>query len=456
MLHRGAVVDGMFRVLGVCSDSGGMGTVLFVDRSPLPDGSQLVLKYCKLDGVEQRSRFRREVRVMQEFVGNGRVMPVIHANLEHDPPYFVMPYMARGDLGRHAAEVRQDLERVEVIFNQMLDCVHQLHSRGVMHRDIKPQNFLLGDDDLVLSDLGLCCEEDSTTAFTRSSTFWGTPGYIPPEFLTGGFKGADPAADIFMLGKTFYFVLTGREPLYVTSEGVPPQLFPILDRCCQVSKATRYQSLAELKRSLKAAFDIIFLRLEGSSRVYGTVNSVRDQLAGRTTFLPTQVLGIVEEVLCLKFEDCRQILMELPSGFFLTLAAVSQQADMTRFLYHYGEMVENATYRWSLAEAIAHNMKLLFEGESSARDKAETLRIALLAAYRQNRYAAMELCTQMISSIHDDDLAQRVSELILRHPYSFIARLDESKCKAQAIRTVVAQLKVAAVKIRKSKSLKKA
>jgi hypothetical protein len=68
----------------------------------------------------------------------------------------------------------------------------------------------------------------------------------------------------------------------------------------------------------------------------------------------------------------------------------------------------------------------------------------------------MELCTQMISSIHDDDLAQRVSELILRHPYSFIARLDESKCKAQAIRTVVAQLKVAAVKIRKSKSLKKA
>ena len=59
------------------------------------------------------------------------------------------------------------------------------------------------------TNFGLISTEiGSETGFTRSSAYWGTHGYIPPEFLTGGFKHADAPGDVFMLGKTFYVLLS--------------------------------------------------------------------------------------------------------------------------------------------------------------------------------------------------------------------------------------------------------
>ena len=110
----------------------------------------------------------------------------------------------------------------------MIDCVAELHARGTFHRDIKPQNFLLDDGNVVVSDLGLSMERESLTAFTRTSEYWGTQGYLPPEFQTGGFKNADAAGDIFMLGKSFYVLLTGRDPLYLIANDIPEPLFHLI------------------------------------------------------------------------------------------------------------------------------------------------------------------------------------------------------------------------------------
>ena len=201
MTSSDVVVDGKYLVRGLCSDAGGMGTLFFV--TPLDATLPVcVLKICKLDDPEMRARFKREVRVMQQFKGNSYVMQVIDANLDHDPPYFVMPYFEHGDLMSKAEALRGDLAALEAIFNRMIECVAQLHDSKVLHRDIKPQNFLLNHGALVVSDLGLCSEHESGTAFTRSSVWAGTPGYLPPEYFTGGgFKSADQTTDIFMLGE---------------------------------------------------------------------------------------------------------------------------------------------------------------------------------------------------------------------------------------------------------------
>ena len=249
MFEIGTVVDSRYIVTDLCSNAGGMGTLMHVKEV---GGSHptLVLKYCKLTSEESLSRFRREVRVMQQFIDNSYVMPVLFANLQHSPPYFVMPLYEHGDLIRHAPSLRNDLPTLEIYFNRMIDCLSQLHDKGILHRDIKPQNFLLSGHSLVVSDLGLCSELDSATAFTKSSVFWGTQGYLPPEFLNGGFKEADVAGDVFMLGKTFYVILSGRDPTYLVNDNIPSPLVPIIERCCAISKASRYQTLASLRQSI--------------------------------------------------------------------------------------------------------------------------------------------------------------------------------------------------------------
>lgn len=112
MSSAGSVVDGKYKVTGLCSSAGGMGTVLFVSPLALPD-TRLVLKYCNHTDDDTKNRFRREVRVMQSFNGSPYVAPVLDANLEHSPPYFVMPFFEHGDLVNQAAHLRQDLAVAE-------------------------------------------------------------------------------------------------------------------------------------------------------------------------------------------------------------------------------------------------------------------------------------------------------------------------------------------------------
>jgi serine/threonine protein kinase len=439
------VIDGKYAVLGLCSNAGGMGTLLFVSRVGTDD-PRLVLKQCKLTDPEMLARFKREVRLMQEFKGNNHVMPILDANLEHEPPYFVMPHFPHGDLHGKAALIRGDYSSLEFIFFQMLDCVAQLHDRHVYHRDIKPQNFLLDRfGNLVISDFGLCTEEGSSSAFTRSTQWAGTVGYMPPEFLHGGFKNASAPADIFMLGKSFYGMLTGRDPMYLIPDGVPPQLLPVLERCCAISKELRYQSLASLKQSMKAAFDVLLGRASGSEKVYALLRAISDRLRVSNQYQPDEIGRFVEDLALLETEDQFRVCLELPEDAFSILSQSLVAEHLAHFLVVYRRMVEEATYSFSFAETIADNMKILFHAQDTPpSDKAEALRIAIIAAVRQNRFAAMDTCRAMITSIEDAELGQRAHDVLVEHATYFIRNIDANDCKSGAVRAAINSLKAAA------------
>jgi hypothetical protein len=439
-----ALIDGKYVVKGQCSNAGGMGTLLYVTKAGTTS-PVLVLKLCKLTDTEMLARFRREVRVMQQFAENSYVVPILDANLDHEPPYFVMPHYENGDLMSKAAQFRTNLDQVETVFTRMIDCVSQLHDKGVLHRDIKPQNFLLGNGTMVVSDLGLCTEQESMTAFTRSSQWAGTLGYMPPEFIHGGFKGADATADIFMLGKSFYALLSGREPMYLVAEGIPPQIFPIIERCCAINPPSRYQSLASLKQSLKSAFDVLLGRAIGPGKALALLRSIADRLRLSQQYNPVEVGQFVEELGMLNAADQHQVCMELPSEAFSLLSQALVQQHLPQFIQIYKGMAENATYSWSFAEDIAGNMKTLFDADSTApAEKAEALRVAILAAVRQNRFAAMDTCKSMIVRVEEGELAQRVHDILIEHDTRFIQHIEPTECKAAAVRAAVISLKAAA------------
>src|ERR1700693_6062376 len=137
MFNAGFVFNGKYRVDGLCSDGGGMGTILHVTPLHETPGYRLVLKYCNDNNEEQIKRFTREVRLLSTYRGNSKIVQIIDQDLNHDPPYFVMKYYADGDLSKLATQLRGSLEFQENCFLQMIDCVQELHSRNEFHRDIK-------------------------------------------------------------------------------------------------------------------------------------------------------------------------------------------------------------------------------------------------------------------------------------------------------------------------------
>ncbi|MDQ3711958.1 MAG: protein kinase [Acidobacteriota bacterium] len=250
MFDTGDIINNKYVVTGDCSSSGGMGTIVFVDEVGKKSNETLVLKYCKIVEDETKQRFRREVRFLNEFQGNPKVVQIVDFDLDYDHPYFVMRFYPEGDLVSIRRSLEDNYALQEKTFNQMIECVNELHIQDKYHRDIKPQNFLRDGESIVVSDFGLSTEVGSSTAMTRSSQYWGTPGYVPPEFVMddGGFRDADAASDVFMLGKSFYVLLSGNDnPQYLIKGNIPDALFLIIQRCCELEKAKRYQSLAELR-----------------------------------------------------------------------------------------------------------------------------------------------------------------------------------------------------------------
>ncbi|MHC4451045.1 MAG: serine/threonine-protein kinase [Planctomycetota bacterium] len=156
------------------------------------------------------------------------------------------------------------------------------HEIGVIHRDIKPDNILIPDDDAgepvcaeaKVTDLGLARLSDDTLDLTRTATALGTAGYIAPEQLKNA-KAASTQADVFSLGATLYGLLTGDAPFAAESSvlailntingqfqslrerraDVSPAFADLIERCLAPEAESRFTDGAALEAALRALRD---------------------------------------------------------------------------------------------------------------------------------------------------------------------------------------------------------
>jgi serine/threonine protein kinase len=425
MFNAGDEIDNKYIVTGECSSSGGMGTIVFVDEIGKKSSEPLVLKYCKIVDEETKNRFRREIRFLNEFRDNPKVVQIIDSELAHQQPYFVMKYYPEGDLMSIRNLLKDDYVLQEKVFNQMIDCVNELHIQNKYHRDIKPQNFLRDGESIVVSDFGLSTEVGSSTAMTTPSQWWGTRGYTPPEFEMddGGFHNADAASDIFMLGKSFYVLISGRDnPQYLRRDDIPDALFLIIERCCEVEKARRYKSLAELRQNLKVTFDVLIGRDVGTNRAMQLLTTINSRFEKDNNYIVNEILEFIDSYSAIPVKEGRiKFSYDFKDELFQALTNEEVQPRLRRFLTTYREMAEEGTHGFSYAEVIADRMAIIFEGTAvSNTDKAFALEIAIISAQNQSRFAAMDTCNQIIMSIKDENLAVFVRQVLLDNSDTFI------------------------------------
>ena len=113
---------------------------------------------------------------------------------------------------------------------QLARAVHHAHQHGVLHRDLKPGNFLFMEDGRAcVSDFGLAkLTVHDQSPLTRTESFFGTPHYMPPEVAAGSVSDATVAGDLYSMGAVFYECLTGRRP-HASRDNVAAQLRAIAD-----------------------------------------------------------------------------------------------------------------------------------------------------------------------------------------------------------------------------------
>ena len=229
-----------------------------------------VLSY-RADSHGALQRFRREAQAVAS-LDHPNILPIYEVSESEDGlPFFSMKFAEKGSLQENAASLRDQPRKCVQLMAKVAHAVDYAHSRGVLHRDIKPGNILLNDrGEPLVSDFGLAKLLDGDNDLTRSLTTFGTAGFIAPEQAGHAAVDFTPAADVYSLGAVLFNVLAGRPPflgsnpvsvIRQASETEAPKLRSLASshdrdleticaRCLERDPKARYQSAGDLAADL--------------------------------------------------------------------------------------------------------------------------------------------------------------------------------------------------------------
>ncbi len=155
------------------------------------------------------ARFVREAQAVAQ-LDHPNILPVYGFDRQGDLVYIVMQYVDSGSLDDLLGQPLP-LDLTLRILEQVGSALSHAHQRGIIHRDVKPGNILLGPGNWVLlTDFGLVKILETPADLTPSGMSLGTPAYMAPEQVSG--ERVDQRADIYSLGATLYQMVTGRVP----------------------------------------------------------------------------------------------------------------------------------------------------------------------------------------------------------------------------------------------------
>jgi len=199
---------------------GGMAVVYLAEHLRLGRKAALKLLAPELAGDEQfQQRFVRESQLAAA-IDHPNIIPIYDAGEADGLLYIAMRYVAGTDLRARLKQAgRLDPDRIVAVLGQVAGALDAAHAHGLVHRDVKPANILLGpgpgagpDDPehVYLSDFGLTKRSASASGMTATGLFVGTLDYAAPEQIEG--KPVDGRTDVYALGCVLFECLTGLPP----------------------------------------------------------------------------------------------------------------------------------------------------------------------------------------------------------------------------------------------------
>lgn len=213
---------------------------------------------------------RREAQAAAK-LEHPNVCPVYEVGEHQGQVYFAMQYIEGETLAQRIARGPLDIETALLIAEQVADALAEAHARGIIHRDIKPQNVILSTRGTAkVLDFGLAkavsesagADSETVGVLTEAGAIPGTTAYMPPEQLRG--ERLDPRTDVFSFGCVLDEIVSGRRAFKKENAAatiaailsgsrpgldprlVPPELHRIIAKCLETDRDRRYQSARDL------------------------------------------------------------------------------------------------------------------------------------------------------------------------------------------------------------------
>lgn len=251
---------------------GGMGVVYRARHRLL--GRTVALKVIRSEGPLSREvmeRFQAEAIAAAGLEHPG-IVPLYEVGIHEGQPFIAMAFVEGESLANRIKESCLAPREAARIMERVARAVAHAHQKGIIHRDIKPQNILMTvDNNPLLTDFGLAKQtQGADNSLTIDGQILGTPSYMPPEQAVGSKYSIGPTSDVYALGATLYCLLTGRPPFVAESvtavlhqvttvepvspsklnHKVPRDLETICLKCLQKNPDQRYPSVLALANDL--------------------------------------------------------------------------------------------------------------------------------------------------------------------------------------------------------------
>ena len=257
------------------------------------------LKVLSAELTEDREfarRFEQEARVAAS-LDHPCIVKIYDYGVTEEVAWFSMQLVSGESLGRELKAKNEKMDEGEVgrLGVAILDALEYSHGRGVVHRDIKPDNIMV--DEIrrpYLTDFGIAKGEESLVQ-TRAGLLMGSPAYMAPEQLRG--EPAGVRSDLYALGVTLYRMLTlgfpfkaedtfraamrklseAPEPLSTKRPEITPELEAVVMKAIAREPEERFSDAREMREALEDYLDVFGLRRRGGGRTptFGTPASVR-------------------------------------------------------------------------------------------------------------------------------------------------------------------------------------
>lgn len=251
---------------------GGMATV-YKAHDPLfeREVAVKVLPREMLHDPQFRVRFEREAKTVAS-LEHPAIVPVYDVGEEDGQPYFVMRHMTGGSLSERIKENSLSIADTAKIIDRISSALDEAHSKGVVHRDLKPGNILFDHmREPYVSDFGIAKIAQAQGAATvTGGGIIGTPAYMSPEQAQG--DKVDGRSDIYALGVIVFEMLTGRQPYeadtpmavvvkHITdpvphildvNPNLPAELEQVIERAMAKNRDERYPNAKEFAQALTA------------------------------------------------------------------------------------------------------------------------------------------------------------------------------------------------------------
>jgi len=250
---------------------GGMARVYLASREG--DDEPLVVKILRREVLSNRTaleRFMEEYSLVERIQSRHVARIFGHGNVD-DHAYLVMEFFEGGDLNRRLDGKPIAPAEALRIFRQLMFALGEIHEKGILHRDLKPQNLMFREDGtLAILDFGIAKQIDATVDRTNAGEILGTPRYMSPEQVQG--RVLDMRTDIYSAGVLLYQMVTGRHlfegdtamevalhHLNTPPPSLPDELEPyqrLMDKLLEKDRDARFRNADEVIGFLTRKFSV--------------------------------------------------------------------------------------------------------------------------------------------------------------------------------------------------------